>query len=315
VTRTALRNPLRHREGEYEIKFETYRFYLKCIVDFLRDEYNEWESFGEKAIERSQGLKRFSNPDQGYLNRFLKNAWNTEYIASNARFIDIDSVKINNQWKPIQVYYAIYTAGEALSYLVDGEKADSHRKCLRKLSDFLEKRRLPPWSFAFKGPCGKRRNEHYPVGFPRALSIPHNLRRQGVKPVEMIAKCLKAEHAHRFDEDFRKEKGRFKYKFDPGRTTILHFLYRLRIKSNYRDAEIFLADAPESDIKEFSENLSEFCFWTMLLFEVFIIRRCGYDCFADLLREYKSKNKDAKQLQKRLAFYEENSRQIAQRGS
>ncbi len=303
---TAANRFIQLSRGEDEIKFETYRYYLKCIIDYLVSTYGDWQAFGEKILRiriKSLGL---DNLDMDFVSRFLKIAWNTEYISCNIRFKDIDTVKINNQWKPIQIYYAIYAVGEVLSYLVDGNKANGHKKSLKKLSEFFVKQKIYPWGFAFKGRRGRSKKEHYPINFPADLKIPHsNLQRYDIQPIQMIGKCLKAEHFHRIDENFKKQRGVYKYNFDPRYTTILHFLYRLRIKSNYRDVGIFLADVSECDIKEFAKNLEVVCFWTLLLFEILIIKRGGFTCFYPMVNHYRTKNKAAKQLQIRFNFYVE----------
>lgn len=288
-----------------EIRFETYRFYLKCIAEYIRCTYTNWKEFAN--VVRLSHIKpiNIDYPDIDFAKKFLKIAWNTEFIVCNTQFKDVDTIRINNQWKPIQVYYAIYSAGEVLAYLIDGSKANGHKKCLKKLSEFFYRQNVAPWCFAYKGCCGKSKNAHKPIGFPDAIRIPNsNLLRRNIKPEEMIAKCLKAEHLHRIDENYKKQKGVFKYKFDPGLTTLLHFLYRLRIKSNYKDVEIFLFDAPEEDIKEFSGNLEVICFWTLLLFEIFILKRGGLISLFPAFWDYAQNNKKAKQLLLRFNYYE-----------
>ena len=119
----------------------------------------------------------------------------------------------------------------------------------------------------------------------------------------MLAKCLSVEHKHRIDEEFNKRPGKYKCDFDPGHTSLLHFLYRLRKKANYKDADIFLADAPDLEIQEFDKNLSTICFCTLLLFENFIIRKIGIDSFEKLMNEYLTKNNKHVKLVKRYNIY------------
>ncbi len=280
---------------------------MHCIMEYLFATFTDWQNFGVQVIGVAGKFKKLPNCDSSYLERFLKIAWNTEYLACENQSNDVHIIRINNQWKPIQIYYAIYSAGEALSYLIDGNKSNGHRKCLRKLSDFFVNHGLSPWKYAFNGWRGKSNNDHFPVNFPAGLVMPDsNLQRRGVQPVQMIAKCLKAEHYHRVDDDFQKKKGIYKYKFNPHYTTILHFLCRLRIKSNYKDADIFLAEAPNRIIQEFSNDLSDFCFWTMLFFEIFIIQKCTKSCFVNIFEHYEKMNPNITRLKQRIEFYESN---------
>jgi hypothetical protein len=287
-------------DSEIDKKFETYRLYLLNICKYLISTYSEWRIFGDFVNEKFSTLQPLRTTEVNYIERFLKLAWNTEYIACRELIDDISIIRINNHWKLIQIYYSIYSAGEALSYLIDGQKSDSHIRCLRKISDFLIRRKISPWDLAFTG-C--KREGYKPINFPCNLKIPHNLKRN-VNPIESIAACLKAEHPHRIKETFKKNPGKFQIDHDPGPTTILHLSYRLRIKSNYKDADIFIIDSPPDEyIIEFSKNLSQLCFWTLLLFELIIIKRWNKTKLIELINKYLSLNQDAQQLITRRDYY------------
>ena len=135
----------------------------------------------------------------------------------------------------------------------------------------------------------------------------------------MISTCIQAEHRNRI-EDFepkrltdkqreKREKKLLKKDYSPGHTTILNFLYRLRIKSNYKDAEIFITDSPDEYIKKFSDNLASITNATLLLFEIIVIRRWGKENFVRLAQGYlKSarfkKEYGAAPLERRLKIYD-----------
>lgn len=125
--------------------------------------------------------------------------------------------------------------------MIDGNKLDGHIKALRKISEYFVRQGFAPWCLSFCGCLGKDKEQARANHFPAGLQIPHSLSRTGIQPIQMVAKCLRAEHANRVDDFFEKGKGLYKYNFDPGHTTILHFMYRLRIKSNYKDVEIFFS--------------------------------------------------------------------------
>jgi len=288
--------------SESEIKFETYRFYLECYKRYLIDRYHSWQNFALEAFQHSSNLQGIKSFDSRWIERFLKISWNTEYligVGSN----DSEILRINNQWIPIQSYYSVYTASEAFAYVLDGYKADSHHKALRKVADYFVKSGLDPWDKAYQGARGKRGNEHKPVNFPQNIQIPHNLQRRNVTPLEMIAKCLKAEHFHRIDDIWDKSCGIPKYKFDPGYTGLFHFLYRLRIKSNYEEVDLFISEAPESNIRNFYEALLTLCFWSLLYLEILIIRKCKKKYIIDAGIKYININPRADFLRKRIEFY------------
>jgi hypothetical protein len=231
-------------------------------------------------------------------------AWNTEYLIS-VDVGDPDLVRINNQWLPIQAYYAVYSACEAMTYAVDGAVAQGHQKALRKASAFFVNRALTPWDKAYTGALGKKRNGHTPVNFPAGLQAPHNLQRLNVDPAAMLATCLQAEHAHRVDDTWvsKKETGRWKYDFNPGYTTLLHFLYRLRIKSNYEEVDLFLSQAPEHEIIGFANTIRQVCSWTLTYAEIVLMRKCTKKRILDFANAYLAMNKKAENLEKRTAEY------------
>lgn len=291
--------------SEVEIKFETYRFYLESIYRQIEKEYPDWSLFCRKCIKETNNLKGFRGFDESWVKRWMKIAWNTEYLMKETTD-DYELIRFNNQWKPIQSYYSVYAASEAASYVLDGNYANGHQKSMKKVTEYLVKTNLCPWNKAFMGAKGKKDNGHYPVNFPSDMSIPHNLQRVNINPLEMIAKCLKVEHGHRIDDLFVKKKGLYKYNFNPGLSGIIHFLCRLRVKSNYKDVEIFISEAPEENIKGFSNSLEKIIFYTLTLLELILIRKCKKDFILDLAKEYLNINKNALSLKHRMSFYKVN---------
>ena len=193
--------------------------------------------------------------------------------------------------------------GQVISVNKEGESIIIRFEAPEELMQYIVEKGLPPWNFAFNGNVGKAKSKHYPVNFPNNQIFPNSLSRYNVDPVGMIGTCLRAEHKHRVEDDFQKKKGKVKYKFNPGYTTILHFMYRLRIKSNYQNADIFLAEAPDNTVVDFNNNLSLFCYWTLLLFEIYIIKRTNSNKLYPIMLHYLSDNKKARQLRERYSFY------------
>jgi hypothetical protein len=285
-----------------EIKFDTYRFYLECITTFLALHYQDWEGFARQCASHTKYLHGMPGHDSAFVERHLRLAWNTESLLL-ATSSDIDLIRIANQWVPVQVYYAVYSAGEAVSYLLDGSKSASHAKILRKLTDHFVKKGLPPWNYAFQGCLGRQRGLHTSVNLPAGLHIPSNLQRQGVHPLQMIGRCLKAEHAHRVDDIWTKTIGCRKYAFDPGYTSLLHFLYRLRIKSNYEEVDLFIANAQDHQVRAFATDLKQFCSWTISYFEIFVARKIKKQALIDMASRYLQANAAATNLAARMASY------------
>lgn len=292
-------------EDENEIKFDTYRFYLQCFALVLKESYPTQEDLVKFILAHTKQIRGFPEYDKDWIDRFLKIAWNTEYLVNIDIGDDIELIKINNQWKLIQIYYVLYCLSEAFCYLLDGAKADSHIKCLKKVGNFLSKSLLYPWNLAYHGARGAKRDEHRPVNFPGDLKVDiSNLSRGNIRPIDMIGKCLKAEHSNRIDDEFHKKKGEYKYKHDPGYTTLINFLYRLRIKSNYENVDIFLTSPSDTHIRNFSADSKKICLYTTTLLEVLIIKKIGEKNFSHQVEKFCEINKNAKEIVKRNALYE-----------
>ena len=297
--------PPQHLSSPSGIKFDTYRFYFECICDYLVTNYTDLSGFVSRAITATSPIQANTTLNPSEVEANLKIAWNTEYLLS-INHGDSELVRINNQWSPIQAYYAVYSGMEALSYGIDGNHAGSHVKAMRKCSDFLVKLGFTPWDKAYTGPRGKSKTKHNPLNFPSSLFLPHNLQRAGVDPLAMFAKCLKAEHSHRIDDKWKgkKKSGCYKYDYDPGYTTLLHFLYRLRIKSNYQEIDTFVTDAPDHHILQFSHSLQLVTSWTLTLFELILIARLGAQSVIDQGKNYLGLNSSATNLAVRVTEYE-----------
>lgn len=296
--------PPPHLATEAGVKFETYRFYLQCISDCMSNVYTNWKGFATACASSTKTLQGMGKVNEDWIERFLKIAWNTEYLLY-VNVGDPDLVRINNQWLPIQSYYAVYSACEALTYAIDGAMAKSHQKTLRKASAFFIGKGLSPWDKAYKGPLGKKKNAHQPVNFPIGMQPPHNLQRSNVDPISMLATCLQAEHSHRVDNLWvsKKQTECWKYVFDPGYTTLLHFLYRLRVKSNYQEVDLFLSEAPDHEIIGFANSIRRICSWTLSYAEIVLMRKCKKKRILDFAKNYLSMNKRADILKERTAEY------------
>lgn len=285
-------------------KFDTCRFYLECICTHLADRYSDLPSFIGQCHSSTSSIGLLHSPAPTEVKPYLRIAWNTEYLLSIDHG-DPEIVRINNQWTPIQAYYAVYSGLEALSYAIDGHPANGHQKAMRKCSSYLMSLGVSPWDKAFEGNRGKSGSAHTPLNFPSGIDSPNNLQRSGVQPLEMIAKCVKAEHSHRIDDKWRSksESGCFKYQYDPNPTTLLHYLYRLRIKSNYKGVDIFTADAPEENVLQFARSLHSFTSWTLTLIDLILMRRLGKNPILDQATAYLTLNPDATDLDARASRY------------
>ena len=286
----------------------TYRNYLECFGKFLQDKYSNPSALFTQLNVRPATFEI----DEKVVRRFLFIAWNTEYLSSLNDSQKVEILKTNNQWKPIQIYYAAYSLGEAVSLLIDGKNPESHNACIDKVNRlFVESLKIEPWCFAYNG---NRRGGYKDVNLPAGTTPTSNLKQDISNRFGIIARCLRAEHDNQVDDfeprklslaqKLRGEKKKLQIDFDPSYTTLFDFLYRLRIKSNYKDAEIFLVDCPDESTQSISKNLSIIGYYTLMLMESYIIKKWDKEKFLKLAKEYlKTAGADESRLKHRVTFY------------
>lgn len=286
-----------HPQSDDEFGFDVYQRYLNNLLKYVLTKYPTPNDLILAVKQNAQNLKQNNTLDLNYIQRMLIIAWNTEFLLFyNDKTKDTELLRVNNQWKPIQSYYSVYSLAEATLYCID-KKVGNHTQCLKKISEIFSEnssfKKLTPWSFSFIGYKGnfKQKGTIRPVNFPDNITIPNSLKENELKPIESIACCLKAEHNNRIYE-WKKPKNTnvFKYLHDPSYTTIFHFLYRLRIKSNYKNAELFMVEAPEIKIKSFSDCLSFVVYVTNLVLENIIISKIGMASFETIVNKFNNSN-------------------------
>ncbi len=291
-------------EDEEEIAFDVYENYLENIISLINSKYKN--RFITYLAKNTVNIKQNSSISNDYLKRFLFLGWNTECLVRiNDSISDIELLRVNNQWKPIQVYYSIYSLCEAANYTLSLQKLESHSKCLRQMSKYFSNSSFEPWKYSFIGYAGNKKvsSTIKPINFTQGIKVPNSLKRAGITPEEVLACCLQAEHKHRIEDYKPNKNGKFKYLYDPGNTSLLHFLYRLRIKSNYKNVGVFLAKAPDAKIRSFSENLTLICSYTNALCEIIILRRIGKKAMIQIMNEFIKKHRNTSAISKRLVMY------------
>lgn len=283
--------------------FQTYLNYLEAFCRYVHS-YGPWTSYGEDLLCKTKQLQGATTRDTNWIRSQMRLAWNTEHLLRTTPSQHVDLLRISNQWAPVQAYYAVYCSTEAVLHALDGDIIRNHAGALRKIQAYFAKTAISPWNVCFTGASGRERDGIGSRNLPEGLHLPNNLQRNYADPLAMIGTCLRAEHGNRINDDWdRTRSGCRKYAFDPGPTGLLHFLYRLRIRANYRDVDVFLADAADDDIVSFRRSLQGMCFAALLTLEVVLIRKMKKKPVRGLMQEYLQANPEAKTLEERCEFY------------
>lgn len=294
-----------------QITFQTYLNYLRQFHIYLKDNFQNRQKLVDSIWSRTNSLQGSKSYESQFLEKSLTLAWNSETVACCFGLDEPDALKIINHWKPIQVYYSIYSCAEALAHLLTSKSRFSHKATLREMSQLFSRLKILPWGLAYSGSVGKDGKGLQPLNFPVGTIPESNLKINNVRPENILATCLRAEHKNRIGDLFMERKGNqnkgraknYKYNLDPDITTIFHFVYRLRIRSNYKDVEMFHANLGDKEVIDFNNLLNEFCWTTLCAMELAIIRKVGKKELMEIYERFEHKVKYNLQLKERANIY------------
>jgi len=254
----------------------------------------------------------------------LSIAWRTESLLDwTAHALPEDAfAKLANTWAVIQVYYVFYHATQALAQAKGFVRPHSHPKTRDMFYDYWAGRSLAlaPWSFAV-GHDGPR-NVAPGVAINDAIHVwercDHtscwSLAAKALRTTreEAISDAIKRKRFGLQRDRMREWEQKEAKRVQDGRKarirptfprpilsagvksaveqgvrpfTVMDYLYRLRLRTNYRDAAIF-TDGPEEQGESLAvlNDLRRLCSATLLLHEITLARLLG----GDVLRQHAS---------------------------
>jgi hypothetical protein len=275
----------------------TYRNYLLALRGFVDVSYRgprgRFRRLAEEQtqIPKFQALQPAGRYDLEAIRSVLFNAWHTEAVlALPGALPDAGLIRFTNQWAPVQAYYAVYSLMRAW-FLTEGNTTSSHSQALRSMSSVVAYRGVfpAPWSFACSG--GHTLGDAVHTGFPsgriydvNALTTPPGtysyddwsskiLRTTRKFFLEQAEQKWKAGHRTKRGAHYKRipsaERQRIASRVHP--TTVFDFVYRLRIRSNYRDVDDFVSgQLSDSDAQAYFQSLLFFTRATMQVLETLI---------------------------------------------
>jgi len=296
-------------EIEQGIRFRTYLNYLDCISNHLGDIYSDPTRIvnpviQSRAFQSIQG-GRCGNTER--LAQLFRNAWFTEIQMSiSAQYEEF--VSYSNHWIPVQAYYATYLALRAFFIASAQDVGREHSTNLKAIGEEIQQRpKLFP--YPWKVVC---------VGNPEDSSLefrnlPNGVTISGISsltaswrvdPWDSYAKFLKTtrqRHLLKQCEDWKLQNGRkrvspkakkqFLDNLSP--TTIFNCLYRLRLRSNYADADSFLLSVQGStEGAAFHSSLRKIGWSSLLILELLTARYIGkreFDAIVESFRRYETR--------------------------
>jgi len=265
--------------NEQEIRFVTFQKYLHAFVRLLRQDYYDvtskrWEIDSLKTA--SQLLGEYQNPSHSTkevrdICSLLKNAVATEKLLASHMANRFEFIEQSNQWLPVMAYYATYQRMRAYIIAMHETSHSEHDKTISKMSEIACRHKLLPfpWNIGYgKAETGKNYAQRFcniragmTVNRVSNLSV---LRQNDA--LDFYGKFLKTTRdefirlkCERWREQNKKKRARkglsSKYDETLQTTSIFNCLYRLRIRSNYRDADMFIEGQTEQSAYLFAGSL------------------------------------------------------------
>lgn len=291
-------------EEDQANRFRTYLNYLLAISDFFGDVKNNPRELVGAAIETKtfHDIQGGRCTDVDNIGRFLRNAWFTEIQMDIAGQHD-EFVSYSNHWIPVQVYYAVYLALRAY-YIAKGHDVPrEHASNLKAIAEEIKTRPdlFPqPW----KAVCiGNPEN-----GRAKMVNLPHGMVIGKISSLSLSSKVPFWDSYGMFLQTTRRRqletlcdnwkinnkrrrvnpeaKQRFIANLSP--TSLFNALYRLRLRSNYADADSFLlAVQGSTEAVQFHHALQKISWCTLLVLELLIARHIGKRTFEQIVEKFR----------------------------
>lgn len=271
-----------------------------------------------------------SNIDLEQIRSSLQSAWGTEALLLMTRRIvnEEELLRLSNNWSFIQIYYIFYHCTQALHVAKGHPRPESHPSTQNIFYDYWAARSiiLPPWSLAY----GRAGIINAPPGIVPDIFVHPWTVCEGNNIWSLASKALMTTRREALEEKYR-EKRELKRKQNrqawnqkesdrlargrkarrppifrlPKLTnsekehingnlrtyTIMDYLYRLRLKTNYEDSNMF-SDGPEDNnsSRYIRDALCRIANGTLFLHELAIRNLVGQESFLTWVDEWIQRN-------------------------
>ncbi|OGM60229.1 hypothetical protein A2892_04265 [Candidatus Woesebacteria bacterium RIFCSPLOWO2_01_FULL_39_10b] len=294
-----------------EMKFEVYTNYISGLSYLLNSSY---KSIVDQLtnIDLKHTILQNNQANKSEVQKFLNNSWNSERILNSPKELNLDSsfVKFANHWSPVLAYYSIFLCFQSLFLSLGWEKIIEHRSFLDKVSSLINKKRLPfiyPWTHLCWG-CSYYKKEKFnfdvnlsevnkfspltnPVFSNESVFIAKILRTTRRKQEEYRELIWKRGGKVKNVDGSRKKIYRLKEKQmisdNIQKTSLFDFLYRLRIRSNYEDADIFfMGTRNQATVINYFRSLTNITNYSLFFIESLIASAIGVNNFIDIANTF-----------------------------
>jgi hypothetical protein len=296
-------------EAERQRRFQVHKQYLRAIGEFLTFHYGTANSRYKSPLDAQRDLpgygriQRRKSHAPEVVTRCLQISWASQIQLRFPRYVRNPYLTYTNAWAPVHAYYSVYMAMQAW-FGAQGQASmvDDHTSSLRTISrDIVDRQLFPlPWSVACRGLPQ--------LGDARYLGLPPDI--DPTSPVEVLSNpsvadfwpryctLLATTRARRLERVLQEWKRRHSRKAmyseekrqaedNVWATTLFDFLFRLRVRSNYRDVSSFvMSQVDDYWHDQFLRALIRVTDATTLLLYSLVIRTLGPDLYVRALEEF-----------------------------
>jgi len=270
-------------------------------LDLDRYKLNKINYFDKK-------IKINTNADLQRIKKLVWNSWSTEIALKYSQSQDKDKFCCILQWSFPKAYYSVYLLTHAF-YLSLNEQSNDHTKIIRIFGEKIKQKNYPKCiSFYIDNtyPRFNKFNLNEIIHQRKAIdSVRKNSIIEADSQILILLKTTRKKFAEILKNNKQKDKknaiktkkGTIKtklnnldwsaiYKKIPI-TTILSFLYKFRIKSNYEDIKSILnINLPNEDSSEFHRDICFIVDYMNFIHEAYLIKSIGIKNYEDILNTF-----------------------------
>lgn len=302
--------PIDDRETEAQVAIRTYYVYIQAFriktgdLDQLKKQQDDLPAFKNLQVARTIRTDRVKESlYRGWLTlKALKLLPVSDYpeLATTANF-----------WAPVQAYYAAHGLGMAVLIALGADPPQNHRAFRAAATNQIVNRLIPyPFSITCKGNPSEKKG--LAVAFENCLVDVLKVRKTSSleNPLysnqeALIAKALMTTRSRLLAEMFNAARGKNVKKGKRRRnltstektkiagklhpTSIFDFLYRIRVRSNYDDPEMYIyGQGDEATAQSHYKNLVQLTSDLGVVLERIIERKIGAEELQKLRQEFKA---------------------------
>lgn len=276
-------------ENTNNIKFRTYVNYIRVLGSFLE---KEALSKIESLIKSDEYNKIQAKKNSKDISKLLRNVWFTEVkILLDSE--DEDFIAVSNHWMCVKVYYCLYLTMRVFFLAKNRDIKEAHSSILKEISLEMKQGKLfpEPWSILCKNI--ERKNSDFD-NLPADVEINHSesCLKKDQDFYNSFTRFLKTTRTRLIEKKYKelgkgKKKAKKQINSELYPTSIFDCLYRLRIRSNYEDADLFLlSESSDEDVFAFNKGMRNICYYTMFLLESLIAKHISRNEYAKIILEF-----------------------------